>query len=342
MATTEKTDWNALRDRAYECAKAHGWHEQEHNARHYLMLVVTELAEAVQADRKGRRADRRMFEEFMEAHDETALKYAYPDYIAGTVEDEFADVVIRLLDFAGIIGLDLSGLQDMLDFIENDKKNAYKLFNREFIEIAYEFTDILTFDNYRRTVFEIIAAILTWGRLSRHRPHVACRTENEVQRDKAVQARQKVLNLILTNEDMEEVKKLTIPEDYEFDRVEDGKVILKKKEAELPKTWDECTKGLGMSYYPAINWHVPNENENALRALCNLLICRNAWWKRLGWKPDWSNNDKKKYCIYTSGGVTGTDFFYDMNKILAFPTKDICDQFYEAFCGLIKEAKELL
>ena len=39
---------------------------------------------------------------------------------------------------------------------------------------------------------------------------------------------------------MEETKKLTIPDGYEFDRVEGGEVILKKKEVVLPRTFDEC------------------------------------------------------------------------------------------------------
>ena len=34
---------------------------------------------------------------------------------------------------------------------------------------------------------------------------------------------------------MEETRKLTIPDGYEFDRVEGGEVILKKKEVELCK-----------------------------------------------------------------------------------------------------------
>ena len=38
---------------------------------------------------------------------------------------------------------------------------------------------------------------------------------------------------------MEETKKLTIPEGYEFDKVENGEVIL-KKEVYLPREWEEC------------------------------------------------------------------------------------------------------
>lgn len=164
MATTKKTDWNVLRDRAYECAKAHGWHDEEHNVKHYLMLVVTELAEAVQADRKGRHADRQEFEEFMAAHDETALGYAYTVFIAGTVEDEFADVIIRCLDFAGLTRSDLSKSQDLLDFIENGKKDTYKLFGREFTEIAYELTDLLLhWGDYRDAIVVVMSTTLEWG-----------------------------------------------------------------------------------------------------------------------------------------------------------------------------------
>ena len=43
---------NELRDEAYSIAKANGWHEEEHNDSHWLMLIITEIAEAVQADRK--------------------------------------------------------------------------------------------------------------------------------------------------------------------------------------------------------------------------------------------------------------------------------------------------
>lgn len=49
-----KIDFNALRDRAYKCACDHGFHNTELSNGHLLMLVITELSEAVEADRKGR------------------------------------------------------------------------------------------------------------------------------------------------------------------------------------------------------------------------------------------------------------------------------------------------
>lgn len=49
-----KIDFSALRDRAYKCACDHGFHNTELSNGHLLMLVITELSEAVEADRKGR------------------------------------------------------------------------------------------------------------------------------------------------------------------------------------------------------------------------------------------------------------------------------------------------
>ena len=48
-----ETDLNKLRDRAYRCACEHGFHDKEYSDAHFLMLVITEISEAVDADRKG-------------------------------------------------------------------------------------------------------------------------------------------------------------------------------------------------------------------------------------------------------------------------------------------------
>jgi hypothetical protein len=50
----KQINWNDLRDRAYKTAKEHGFHEGKESTETALMLVITELAEAVEADRKGR------------------------------------------------------------------------------------------------------------------------------------------------------------------------------------------------------------------------------------------------------------------------------------------------
>ena len=77
-------------------------------------------------------------------------------------------------------------------------------------------------------------------------------------------------------------------------------------------------------------------------ALCQLLVCRNAWWKMLGYKPDWTDKYTEKYCIYYSCGTVDTIISNCMSYILAFPTAEVRDQFLDTFRGLIEEAKELL
>lgn len=136
-------------------------------------------------------------------------------------------------------------------------------------------------------------------------------------------------------------KELILPDDWEVKEVVDNKIILKEKKTELPKMWEECSKAVGMTYYPSIDWNVPNENKAAIRALCKLLVCRNAWWKQLGWKPDWEKPDEKHCIVFKCDGIEKQVKTYE-GCILAFPKYEIRDQFLDSFRDLIKEAKELL
>lgn len=43
---------NELRNQAYRNAVVHGWHEENMSDEHFLCLVISELMEAVEADRK--------------------------------------------------------------------------------------------------------------------------------------------------------------------------------------------------------------------------------------------------------------------------------------------------
>lgn len=108
---------NKLRDRAYNCAVNHGFHEKELSNEHWLWLVVTELAEATEADRKGKHADVDTFNRGIELkmkefdiHGDS-INYDFIDLfnlsIKDSVEDEISDACIRLLDFAGLRDIDL-------------------------------------------------------------------------------------------------------------------------------------------------------------------------------------------------------------------------------------------
>lgn len=101
---------NELRDRAYKTACEHGFHDKELSNEHHLCLIVGELMEAVEADRKGKRADRESFKssyEDEEPHDDANFKYCFEKYIKDTISDELSDAVIRLLDLAGLRGISL-------------------------------------------------------------------------------------------------------------------------------------------------------------------------------------------------------------------------------------------
>ena len=94
----ENINLNELRDRAYKTACEHGFHDKELSNEHLLCLVISELMEAVEADRKGKRADRESFKssyEDEEPHDDVNFKYCFEKYIKDTISDELSDAVIK-------------------------------------------------------------------------------------------------------------------------------------------------------------------------------------------------------------------------------------------------------
>ena len=134
----ENINLNELRDRAYKTACEHGFHDKRLSNEHHLCLIISELMEAVEADRKGKRADRESFKssyEDEEPHDDVNFRYSFENYIKGTVEEELADVVIRCLDLAGLRDWDL---QDTLDNVD-ELNNVSDFFQKHtFVEIAFE------------------------------------------------------------------------------------------------------------------------------------------------------------------------------------------------------------
>jgi len=79
-----------LQEKVHRIAVEHGWWDNQRSTGEALMLIVTELAEAMEAYRIGN---------------------PQSDVIPGfsRLEEELADVIIRVLDFAGGTGLDLEG-----------------------------------------------------------------------------------------------------------------------------------------------------------------------------------------------------------------------------------------
>lgn len=116
-------------------AVAKGFWDEQHSEEHYLMLVITELSEAVEAHRKGRMAS---IPEGIEDFPDKAFIASFERNIKDTVEDELADAVIRLLD-----------LLEYLTFERGRRISAqfgrYKAFGHEFTQLVcdavYEIVD---------------------------------------------------------------------------------------------------------------------------------------------------------------------------------------------------------
>lgn len=83
---------------AHENSKKKGFWSENLSNEHALMLVITELSEAIEAHRKGRKSDISYYDEAVERYDERAW---FECNIKDTMEDEFADAAIRILDLMG-------------------------------------------------------------------------------------------------------------------------------------------------------------------------------------------------------------------------------------------------
>ena len=103
---------------AYKTACDHGFHDKELSNAHCMMLVCTEIAEMVEADRKSRRvklnkddlANVLRFNDFVPT---------YELWVKGTLEEETADVCIRLFDFLGCRHIEPETFDDKKDYWQN-------------------------------------------------------------------------------------------------------------------------------------------------------------------------------------------------------------------------------
>ena len=146
----------------------------------------------------------------------------------------------------------------------------------------------------------------------------------------------------------------TLPDGYIF-KDENGnvinatKIVLEKKKTEYPKTYEECENILGLE--DSIIEGCLGYEYKLLNAFQKLLMCRDAYWTLYGeemglekpWEPDWLDDDVIKYIISHDGKRFGTRGGLNyINYILAFPTEEMRDYFYENFKELIEICKELL
>jgi len=101
---------NELRDKAFNIAQEHGFHKKPCDLPTRLMLIVSELSEAMEADRKGiwcHNPELLSGKHLLELTINELQKSTYESSVKGTVEEEIADAIIRLLDLAGVYNINL-------------------------------------------------------------------------------------------------------------------------------------------------------------------------------------------------------------------------------------------
>ena len=96
---------DALQRAVHQTAAEHGWWDQARPIGEVLMLVVTELAEAMEAYRSGDTGSGKI-----------------PGF--SKVEEELADAIIRILDFAG--GHDLNIADALTAKMEYNETRPYR------------------------------------------------------------------------------------------------------------------------------------------------------------------------------------------------------------------------
>lgn len=99
MTTIEArhADLNQLAARCYQASESNGWYEAERSFGDIIALIHSEASEA--------------FEEYRNGHGLTETYYnpGKPTKPEG-IPSELADILIRVLDFAGAQGIDIAGM----------------------------------------------------------------------------------------------------------------------------------------------------------------------------------------------------------------------------------------
>ena len=158
MISKEKVQ--ELVKRAYSIAATHGFHEVDRSNAHFMMLVVSEIGEMVEADRKSRRVK-------LHGDDlDNTLRFndfapTFECFVKDTLEDELADVVIRICDFLGTRHIEPLTLEET----STSEDWAYLWGKDSINEQCYGLTKIITRideDTSTDDISRLLGASLTW------------------------------------------------------------------------------------------------------------------------------------------------------------------------------------
>ena len=144
--------------------------------------------------------------------------------------------------------------------------------------------------------------------------------------------------------------KITAPDNYligKVTKVDNGMLVeYVKKQPEYPTTYAECYDEDNTELHFI---YLDKDERDLYESFIQLIRCRNVYWKIAGeqmgfgksWEPDWGDCSDK-FCITIFKNKPIFDDSQYINRILAFPTEEMRDFFYENFKDLIEAVKELL
>ena len=174
----------------------------------------------------------------------------------------------------------------------------------------------------------------------------------EKQQNTVTTPKQTINKIDFTSENYENEVEIELGNDREIIN-ENGKIkIIKKK---FPTSFQECCAVLGIQvggelFYDVYDGdddghyssHYNNELLNKLDDFRRLIVCRDAYWKMLGnWEPNWED-ETDKYTISLRCGKIHLNNNKWYSEVLAFPTTEIRNEFYEYFKDLIEKCKYFL
>lgn len=119
----EKSYLNELAERIHKDNVERGFYDEKREMGTLLMLIVSEVAEALEADRKDKHVNIHDIPEYCNPTN-------FKEHVKDTFEDEIADTFIRLFDLVGYLGIDIEAhIEAKLNF---NKTRGYKHGNKKY------------------------------------------------------------------------------------------------------------------------------------------------------------------------------------------------------------------
>ena len=238
-------------------------------------------------------------------------------------------------------GIYVFGDEELLIFALEEflEKCPYKVGDKVIVKGLSEYPKIINFMKWVDGDIHYSIDNETWFLPSALQPY-----KEETMEIKPNQIKNNSAFIDLSNAEYNNVEEIELLCLDKFDVKQDGTKLVLVKKSKYPKSYAECAEVIGWA-----SAYIDGYNGKLIKCLQKLLICRDTYWKIAGeemgldkpWGPDWCSQDSK-YIIANKAGVLQRNEVSHYSRLLAFPTAEIRDTFYENFKELIELCKDFL